>query len=590
MTKTKIDLSWLIFSLPAGIIMLVVGHILENKYSFRAAVCNTFGGFDHKCVSVEFAYTAGVYLHFVGIVAIVVGSLRLLVGGVKIALQRASQGQQKQPEAWSANGPQLPQAASIAAQPTLQGQKPGVAPRRDQKMPSSSADEELSGSATQGHPTEDKDTSVRLGRTTDIRIGRTIENPAGEVLPSVTLIQPPVGSIDEGIHSRTPDRYGNGLLSLTRSRAVLVLAAVSAGLLAIGESLGTTGWIIIRSNSVATIRDLFIAQNWVVFGGPLTLLIAILSHLWSARSRGEPGKLWELDSLGLAVLCITIGCLIDAAGSLIDAAGPFSSSDFIGHIIFGVGVALIGITIIVTAAAHNLRDNQQKSLSLKPEVGAVHSHYWLWFGLAALLLAVSFGFPISFAHRNLDVISGSIGVLGISVLLVSLIAARGRLLMNSSSFQLITYALVILIFQQISKAIAFSLYSGRFLSLLTISITQSVTAGLGLIAFLLLGAGAWSHLNKVADDVVTFSLASGPPSAIKLKYRERKSCPPDPSSSLGDCTTSVAPGLPQDSESRPTSAVRNSPSAQQPLVHCGRALVINARFCPICGTRLDSPS
>jgi hypothetical protein len=407
--------------------------------------------------------------------------------------------------------------------------------------------------------------------------GRWYPPEAYQVSPSSA--QPGTDAIRQTNLTRSNRRHGQGLLSLTTSRQVLVLAAIAAGLVAIGEGFATIGWIVLQSTSSSTTKDLITAGAWVSFAGFFVALVAVLYRVWNVLSTNQLGELWELGAAGLAALFMGIG-------SLLGATEVSSTSDAGSHITFAIGVAVWGIIAIAIAAAGNVSEHQSL-VSAHAEVVTRRSPYWLGAGGAVILLAVALGFPTpSFPDGTPGVVSGSLAAVGFIVFLGVLAVARSRQLIRSSVLQILLAALGTLVLEQIARAVAYSLIFSSSAGITTVRVSEALTTGLGVLAYLLLAAVAWRRLDEVSLGLYNAAGSSQTSGGYREAGFSPSSTSPPPMS-----TGSLAPSAVREGERSPASGAPWSPTPEQPpLVHCGRVLPPGATFCAICGTRLAPPA
>jgi hypothetical protein len=420
--------------------------------------------------------------------------------------------------------------------------------------------------------------------------GKWYPPEAYQVSPSSA--QPGTDAIRQTNLTRSNRRHGQGLRSLTTSRQVLVLAAIAGGLVAIGEGLATIGWIVLQSTSSSTTKNLITAGAWVSFAGFFVALVAVLYRVWNVLSTNQLGELWELGAAGLAALFMGIGSLLGATevsstiGSLFGVTEVSSTPDAGSHIIFAIGVAVWGIIAIAIAAANNVSEHQSL-VSAHAEVVTRRSPYWLGAGGAVILLAVALGFPTpSFPDGTPGVVSGSLAAVGFMVFLGVLAVARSRQLIRSSVLQILLAALGTVVLEQIARAVAYSLIFSSSAGITTVRVSEALTTGLGVLAYLLLAAVAWRRLDEVSLGLYNPAGSSQTSGGYREAGFSPSSTSPPPMS-----TGSLAPSAVREGERSPASGAPWSPTPEQPpLVHCGRVLPPGATFCAICGTRLAPPA
>ena len=139
---------------------------------------------------------------------------------------------------------------------------------------------------------------------------------------------------------RRRERPGLGLVAIVRTRAALMVLAVAAGILALGEVLVGAGTVIYSFANATTSRDLVTAGGWMFFSGTAVALLAVGLVAWGL----VVAQRWALVR---EIAGATLGTLLLAIGALVTAASPRSTA---GDILWALGFGAWAVILLSVAA------------------------------------------------------------------------------------------------------------------------------------------------------------------------------------------------------------------------------------------------
>jgi len=336
---------------------------------------------------------------------------------------------------------------------------------------------------------------------------------------------------------------------MVRTRAALLVLAVAAGVLALGEVLVGSGTVIYSFANATTSHDLVTAGGWLFFSGTAVALLAVGIVVWGLVVAQRWGLVREIAAAALGTLLLTIGALVTAAS-------PRSTA---GDILWALGFGVWAVLLVVVAARISMARQE-----FSPSV----STYWLVAAGALVLVAVASGLPAPTRSGNTSaIVGGCLAAVGTGALAAVLLSCRARGLLRSRAVLTAAVGLIVLAAHEVANAVYAAVSFSATSTLADFRITATVASFIGAGAWLVLGLAAWQQVDGVPPWHA--SARPGVPG---------QPGPPEP----GVPPSSVAPpGSPV--PTRPT-----APAGQCP--RCGAPSAPDARFCSHCGSPLGPPA
>lgn len=333
---------------------------------------------------------------------------------------------------------------------------------------------------------------------------------------------------------------------MVRTRAGLVVLAVAAGILALGEVLVGAGTVIYSFANAATSRDLVTAGGWMFFSGTAVALLAVGVVGWGLVVAQRWALVREIVGAALGTLLLTIGALVTATS-------PRSTA---GDILWALGFGVWAVLLVSVAARMSMAVREPSPSS--PPVTTP----WLVAAGALVLVAVASGLPAPTRSDHTGaIVGGCLAAVGTGVLAALLLSCRARGLLRSRAVLTAAVGLGGLAAHEIANAVYAAVSFSPTSTLTDFRVTATVASFLGAAAWLVLGLATWQQVE-------------GAP-------------PGHPFAPLTPAGQAGPPG-PEDPTPPAAPAGSTAPAGQCP--RCGAPTATDAHFCSRCGSPLGPPA